>query len=327
MSENTAQRHSNTYTAPGKVFLLGEYSVLVGKPAVVATLKPRFQLEIRETESDPFHPQSPAARLIAYAAKKGGIAPKLHFENPFTELGHGPGGFGGSTAQFALVYRVLSDRYPDLFDARWDLVWKLYRELFASEPTPPSGADLAAQWNGGIVEFEFANGANEGNGGAHCANLWNVCDWSSLMVFSAASQSGRKVATHEHLKKVTHSLWRQNPKLLEQLTSITEAGLEAIESDDLPELGRALNSYGDALRVADLEIPATSTDRQALGSLPGVLGIKGTGALQADALVVLVDPEQCAQHSRKKIIEAAQGRGLTLVSDGLSSETGVTCQM
>lgn len=56
MSRNNPQRCSevagtkaardniSAYTIPGKVFLLGEYAVLFGSPAIVAAVEPRFEM-------------------------------------------------------------------------------------------------------------------------------------------------------------------------------------------------------------------------------------------------------------------------------------------
>src|SRR4051812_12557045 len=99
---------SAALSSPGKVFVLGEYAVLDGRPAVVASVGPRFSMDVREGTA-PFHPhpQSPVARLMDWADRAGAYDSsemKLDFQDPF----HGAGGFGASTAQFALAYRVLA---------------------------------------------------------------------------------------------------------------------------------------------------------------------------------------------------------------------------
>src|SRR4051812_47804624 len=100
-------------SSPGKVFILGEYAVLEGRPAVIASVGPRFRMKLdREGARGPApHPQSPVSRLMDWAGRAGipGIQDledlSLDFEDPFD----GAGGFGSSTAQFALAYRVLSE--------------------------------------------------------------------------------------------------------------------------------------------------------------------------------------------------------------------------
>src|SRR5688500_3763546 len=61
--------HFSERTCPGKVFLLGEYSVLAGGDALVLAVGPRFKLALGEG-FDPA-PQSPAGRLLSYAIARG----------------------------------------------------------------------------------------------------------------------------------------------------------------------------------------------------------------------------------------------------------------
>ena len=136
-----------------------------------------------------FHPDSPAGRLLALARP---VAAVTSFE--FTDPLAGEGGFGASTAQFALVYGVLAERLG------WDLspraVRRVYRELMSGEKLPPSGADLVAQLTGGVVAFDAARET------VHVRSVSST-DWGrSCWWFSAAGQAGRKVPTHEHLARI-----------------------------------------------------------------------------------------------------------------------------
>ena len=109
-----------------------------------------------------------------------------------------------------------------------------------------------------------------------------------------------------------------------KLDPALDAGITAIRTGDVRAFGAALNAYGDALRDADLELEATRRDREALARVPGVVGVKGAGALQADALVVALSPEASADRAaRDALIAAATRRGLTLVCDGITHEAGV----
>lgn len=294
-------------SVPGKVFILGEYAVLSGSPALLATLGPRFR--VKSGGRSEFHPMSPAGRLLAHTRGRGIADPELQFEDPF----QGEGGFGASTAQFALLYARLAR------EAGWELsalgARRVYRELMAHEPLPPSGADLVAQWSGGVVCFD----PNRGTVLPH----FRTIDWRQLLVFSAAGQAGRKVPTHEHL-----AVLARNPVHVSGVSNlldrVLDRGLRAVTDADAAGLGRAMNEYAAELSHAGLELEAARADREALAVIPGVLGVKGTGALLADAVTVLLEP---ASASRSRVIEAAQARGLRLVADGLGSEpqAGVIC--
>lgn len=292
----------SSYSAPGKVFLLGEYAALAGLPALVAACGPRFKLTVGGS-AERFAPESPVGRLLEWA---GAPSLAMSFEDPHA----GAGGFGASTAQFALAYFALADaRGWSDETRRWENVWKLYRELTGQRP---SGADLVSQWRGGVSIFD----ARE----RKAADVWPLFDWSGLLVFSAAHLPGRKIATHEHLATLAGGVG-EGSALAARLEAIVAEGMRAIGDGSAPAFGRALESYADALAEAGLESEGARDDRQALSRLPGVLGCKGAGAGLSDAVIVLM---QARSGHRETVIAAAQARGLKLVVDGLAPELGVS---
>jgi hypothetical protein len=185
---------------------------------------------------------------------------------------------------------------------------------------PPSGADLVAQWQGGVIFFDPSE--------SHCLDIWPLFDWSNLLVFSATEQEGRKVPTHEHLTCLAQQGFPQSsPLLVSSLESVLMDGISAIRENDVLQLGRAMDHYAEVLERAGLEVAATTEDRQALRDLPGVCGVKGMGALQSDGILVMMQPKSGDQSTdRKKVIQIAKSRRLSLVSDGLTCEMGITCQ-
>jgi mevalonate kinase len=287
-------------SVPGKVFLLGEYAVLTGMPAVLAAIPPRFVLESGK-DAEGYPPGSPAGRLLAWA--KAEAAPALRDPH------QGAGGFGASTAAFALLYRELSEGRG--WRLSTEAVWEKYRELHAGERIPPSGADLYTQWAGGVILFDPV----------HVSRSERLYPKSrlELLVLSASRQPGRKVATHEHLSALDIS------DSFSGLQSPLEAGIAAIRAGDAEALGEAFRDYGEVLGRLGLEIEETRRDREALSALPGVLGIKGTGALQADALVAILDPE-ISSLEKESLLSAARGRGLAPVFMGWSEEEGLRCE-
>ena len=260
----------------GKVFIAGEYGVLAGGPAVVAAVGPRHALSdegARGVRLDDISLASPVGRLLA-ARSASGTAGKYHF----LDAQPGVGGFGASTAQFALAHEVLA---PGLSAAE---VWRVYCELHADESVPPSGGDLFAQIEGGIQHW-LGEGQGEGRARPlrfHPDRTFELC------ILAAGHQSGRKVPTHEHLPRLREIFERRAPWLPE-LNALVECVALEITSAEGGALGATLQAVGDLLRREGLECDATSLDRTALGALPQVLGIKGAGALQADALVAVVE--------------------------------------
>jgi mevalonate kinase len=284
------------FSCPGKIFLLGEYAVLRGMPALVATLPPRFTLTVGEGAPE-FHPESPVARLMTWLRDRGVALPAFEFEDPL----QGRGGLGASTAQFATLYRWAAETQG--WDHSWRAVWSLYRELTTpKEGVPPSGADLIAQWEGGLVCFDPSTSTVE------------KMDFEGreLLVFSATGQTGRKVATHHHLSGL-------GGEGFSSLRPALDAGLAATRAGDLRALGRAMNTYGDALAALGLEVSETARDRREFANLPGVLGVKGAGALQSDAVLVLVEPDA----DRAPVLALARELKLELAANGIGREKGI----
>jgi mevalonate kinase len=285
-----------SYSIPGKVFLLGEYSVLSGGPALLAATAPRFSAREAHNSRE-FHPKSPAGKFKR--SLPAGIPP-FEFYDAYGEAG----GFGASTAQFALSYAMMFG-----VDQSWQEVYQTYRKLTSDEKLPPSGADLVAQWMGGVVSFDPEQ--------MLCTQLATSFPWERLLVFSAAHQAGRKAATHDHLKLLReNSLLHAESSLAHELAGLTLEALAIIKADKTEGFGNILNFYGDVLREARLEAEATGVDRKNLAKLPGVIGVKGAGALQADCLVVWTE----AECDREQIIAQAEGFNLKWIrADGANT--------
>lgn len=317
-------------TCPAKVFLLGEYAVLAGRPALVAAVSPRFQSTVSLGEWGATETSgSPLDRFYAWVKAQGLPRLELKAKDPFL----GAGGFGASTAEFAMIFLAYTQwnerptkkaegEESSLSDFKndWKAPWNIYQDLVDEEGVSPSGADLVAQWRGGVSYF---NPSNES-----CADLAPAFEGSSLLIFSATQGEGvstsRKVKTHEHLRSLSQEeRFKKSAPWILALERQVEDSVAALEQKDWIKFGKAVDAYADILRRENLEVGATFEDRQSLRHLPGVLGIKGTGALQSDGLIVVMDPKA---PSVSVVIEAAQKRGLKLISEGLTYQKGVTCQ-
>ncbi len=302
----------NSHSLPGKTFILGEYAVLAGLPALVAAVGPRFRVQLNSSDSlsSEWPSGAPISRLLKWSQDQGFPKFKFDFSDPFD----GAGGFGASTAQFALAYQAIA-RFQSRDVVSWREVWTLYRELMSSDALLPSGADLVAQWEGGVVFFDPTK--------MTCENFGQSFDWSQFLVFSATHQPGRKVPTHDHLRQLSlEGFPRSRPQLISEFETLLRQGEAAIRDQDAVILGQAMSDYGSILCREGWELKATTEDRLAIAQHPDVLGVKGTGALQSDALIVLVQKGA----DRASLIDIAKKRDLKLVREGLSFEMGVRCE-
>jgi mevalonate kinase len=302
--EKVTPQKPNSIKIPSKLFLLGEYSVLQGDPAIVLAIPPEFTLQllghdeqIEESANESWlpHPESPAGRIYSALPLERQAQKKR-----WLDAHSGMGGFGGSTAEFAALSYLLGDRAVDE-------VLQRYHALHQSLPNPPSGADLAGQWLGGAILYQ----KNE-----KIRTLTSSLQDLPAILFSASHIPERKVATHRHLETL------ELPSL-KSLTASIENALFAIERNDLPTLGLSLVHFAESLQALGLESTSAQEDRLAFLEVKGVLGAKGCGALQSDALIVLYENEE----AKLEAIHVGESRGLTVVSDRLQLTGGVrTCE-
>lgn len=314
MKETRPEYISKSYSCAGKVFLLGEYTVLNSGSGLLAAVAPRFSLSTHQGEvsvENKFTIGSPAQRLCQNLRASGRLKDEIFVE--FDDPHRGEGGFGASTAQYILTAAAL-----DLNMAISSL-WARYRKnTTSSQGTIPSGADLVCQMLGGFVFFD-------GSDPSQSTSLNARISGDHILVFSATGQEGRKTPTHIHLEDLmTKGFPEQYSDMLRELDQGVELGRKAIEGGDLPGFGKALENYGDILAKNALEVEATREDRQAIRSLSGVLGVKGSGALQSDAVIVLV--ENPDSDDTERVVQLAKERGLKCVARGLQLEKGWTQQ-
>lgn len=247
------------FRIPSKTFLLGEYAILEGGPALLLGHGPHFQAQLDPGPANsPFHPASPAGQWLARHPAPGALR--------FTDPHGGRGGFGGSGAEFVAAF--LATNPPSAPVDPYTFAWAA-REAYGDHAG--SGGDILVQAYGAGQSGDFFLAIDLP--GRSLETLEPKLGLT-LSLFS----TGRKLATHEHLRQ-RHSL------PTERLNSLTLAGLASARQHDGRAFGQALREYGQALRDSGLMAPHTEA---ALARLPEqVLGAKGCGAMGADVIAVL----------------------------------------
>lgn len=274
---------------PSKLMVLGEYLALSTGQALVWTFPPYFELveENRGQSKNPFHQDSPAGQLWKkYDATEA--LPPFTFHDPF----EAHGGFGASTAQFALLYRWKQIREGVKCDP-WQ-AWLKYQEFFNS--FRPSGVDLIAQMGEGLQAIDIHSRSLE---------LFPKLENAYWLVFSASHSEGRKTNTHEHLKEIFQIGFPDAfSALLAALGDIYAKALSHLKAENEKEFGMAMNLYANTLSQVGFEAKTAKDDRMAFQSLPQVLGVKGCGAMLSDCILVL------AGSKPEEVIELGRSRGL-----------------
>lgn len=258
-------------SAPSKTFLLGEYAVLNQSGALLLSTKPRFAFSATtrgKAYSKIFHPKSPAGKFIKHNEDLlSGL--DLQFNDPY----EGGGGFGASSAQFALSY-VLCEALRStegLQSIKLQDLWTSYRALFlTSSGRAPSGADVISQVIGGVTYFKESPWK--------CQSL----QWPFENLDFFIIRTGFKVETHNHLKEISDMSF-------ESLGVIFEKAFEAFKSQNQDVFLDSVNEYQEELFSRELTLEDSKELIEALRSTDCIKAVKGCGAMGADTVLLLFD--------------------------------------
>lgn len=307
---------------PSKTFLVGEYAVLEGAPAVIVNTNPRFYFSVSSrddgksalTEQDhlqtpgfhhtQIHPNSPAGHWLAKHP---------HIQNYnilFCDPHSGHGGFGLSSAQFNLVYYLkqfleyqidpaknakISPTQEIKGDQQSALkLWQSYQSL-SFEGRRASGADVVSQWIGNVCLF--------------ISQPFNVesISWPFSELDFILLRTGITVNTWEHLKNLKlAALQTKDLKYLanEAITQMKDANAVGFAT--------VLNDYAICLQKLGLVHQHVLELLQQIKS-PLVTAAKGCGALGAEVICVLFHPKD-----RKAILQLLKEKNIVASSSDLT---------
>lgn len=289
-----------TARCPGKVILLGEYSVMAGGPALVGAVAPYFELHAQKVLEGgalvhPFAAPSPAGLLCSQFVKRFGgelEGVRLKWVDPYAT----PIGVGSSSAQFVLTYRVLS-KILGLPPADAEHILQDYWDIVGdTQGLRPSGADVVSQLEGGVIHFV--------NEPFACQPLQLTIEGKFAGRFLLAF-TGSKMRTHEHLKSLA---LRGYPGAFEpmfaRMNAITAKGVAAWTENDVVAFGASLNAYQDVMNEFELSKDPVVRAVTAARHWPGVLGCKGSGAQGGDCALLLI-----REAAHESIVAKARSEG------------------
>lgn len=256
---------------PAKTFLLGEYAALADLGAIILATTPCFELTLTDAPGLwGIHPDSPAGRFWLQA---GDPHHGLHWHDPLNHCG----GMGASSAQFVGAYlassfltqqSVLQD---ELLKAYWQCAWQ-------QQGLRPSGYDVLAQCVSSLQPDDalptcISIHRREGRLGAE---PWPFRDMAFII-----AHTGNKLATHHHLADTTL------PNDVVRLDELVSRAHYALRLADSQALVDAVNGYHQALTAMNRVSEHTQQLIAAIQTVPGLLAIKGCGAMGADVVLCL----------------------------------------
>lgn len=244
------------FSFPSKTFLLGEYAVLGGGPALVLAHAPLFQGSFGAGAEPAFPSGSPAYRL----AQSLSLDPaRFTFLDPHQKRG----GFGASGAEFLTVAK-LHPQAPEGQAFAW-----FARELYFAHGGSGSGVDLLVQGFGklGPVLVRLEEKQLE---------LLPATLGAELILF----HTGLKLPTHEHLRSLS-------PSAMLRFAPEVERAQAALRQQDLASFASALRAFAQGLAESGFVAPHTAAALRPLQGMEGVLAAKGCGAMGSDVILVL----------------------------------------
>lgn len=262
------------FEIPSKTFIIGEYLAINGTASMIAATEPAFFIKTIKDKTFGFHEDSPAGRL------KKELGPK-NVGFSVLDPHDGRGGFGRSTAEYLAVYLYQSvvneeggDRTTQLLNSLGDFIPQY--QSYSGIDYKPSGADLVAQICGGLCWYDGMNYLAE-------KLIWPFPGYD-IFIF----HTGKKLATHEHLKDL-------KPNNLRELIPILLAARTSFDQQNLKVFCESLNYYYDILGELGLSDARVRESVLELRRQPQVLAAKGCGAMGMDTVIVVGQTSDAAK--------------------------------
>ncbi len=311
-------------SAPGKLMLFGEHSVVFGHPCIVTAVDRRLSITVEENGEEVFVLDAPDLGLRAYSKKISDLGNKnlpkevsfietcyklflkkypqkktihVYSKNEF-KSSYGLGSSSASTVAFA---KALSEFYevPMTNDQLFDLCYATVLEVQGVA----SGFDIAAGIWGGTLYYITPHGKFIKRKTVETINLKNL----PFIV----GYTGVKADTAT-LVRMVQNLHSENKKTINNIftdiTLLVEQAKKTLQQQDWPHLGLLMDENQALLRrlqVSSIELE----NLIAASKSAGAMGAKLSGAGGGDCMLALADEDNkiaIAQEIQKvggKIIE------------------------
>lgn len=258
--------------AKSKTFLVGEYCVTCGGSAIVLCTNPKFQLRIKSSKNTQLRGIKEGSPAFTFYMENRRVFENLFIK--FIDPYKSAGGFGASSAQFVTLYK-LRNKMVGVNDIDIPKFLDEYRAIAGkNQKIKPSGADCLAQFQNDHIYFDSDTNKIE--------NLqWNFKDIDFFIV-----KTGSKLATHEHLRKLSPDFIHANSN---RLTQIVENVKNAWLKCDSKNFVSGIADFYASLNDLGLVYEKTQRLVSKILQIDGVLAAKGCGAMGADTIIIVFE--------------------------------------
>ncbi len=307
-----------TASAPGKFVVLGEHSVVYGKPAVVLATDRRITCSVRRSRRTTVNGEYVDLQRQPHFNY---LTRGMNYCLDFLTVSEVPSGSGmGSSAALsaALALAIHTERGEFLTESA--LVDEAYgAELFAQGNGSPM--DASACVHGGGIAVNVPDEPNELWTITRGSRMWRVTDIDVPDLSFVIGNTGIKAPTGPQVEKIRRFKQKSGfaNDIIEEMGSVTLEGYTALKHNDKELLGRLMTHDHKLLSI--LGVSCNELNKLVNASLPYSYGAKLTGSGGGGCMVALTDqPEKVAN-----IIESRGGTPFIINSgsEGVRMETTI----
>lgn len=276
------------YQIPGKTFLTGEYSVLIGGAALGLATKPYFEVSyFNSTNSESiFHSQSAAGKYLQMNKSKY----QFSIEDSYSKKNI-QGGFGRSGAEFLTAILPENKSFHEIL--------KNYRSITSDQKIKPSGVDLAFQYFGQVCLADISK------------DKYESFEWPFSNLHFFILSTGLKIKTHLHLNEL-------NVEKLKHLPELSQVVIQSFLEKNEKEFLANLKIWSDELNKCGLQLPEAWKMKLSLEKHSEVLLVKPCGALGADVLLVF-----CRNENKKTVENLLITKNICIVAQNQDLTKGL----
>ncbi len=304
-------------SAPGKLMLFGEHSVVYGRPSIVSAVDQRLYMNIEIIDSPVFRLDAPDVKVENYeknlkdlcknSVPKGAVYLEYSIRrlSKFLPIGMGLSistisdfssniGFGSSSATVAGLVYALSQ----LLDLKWSKKQLFDQALLCVRDVKPmaSGFDVASAIYGGFLYYIGS--------GKEIREL-DVVNFPLIVAYTGY-KTETAVVVGDIAKKRAENI-QEVDSIFDAIDQIVFEAEKAFRKYDYEEIGRLMNENQILLQklgVSDEKIDLLTLSAQKAGAL----GAKLSGAGRGDCVIVLA-----REQNRKKVIDIISKAGGEIV--------------
>ncbi len=283
-----------TASAPGKFVILGEHSVVYGKPAVVLAVDRRFTCSIRRSDRNTLNGDASSFNRQPHFRYLTRNTTQYYDYRSMSQIPPGSG-MGSSAALSAAVALALrKDRNNNTTEE--ELALEAYgAELFAQGNGSPMDASACVHGRGIGVNIPGTDDSHlwtVSRGG----RTWSVSDLKVPDMTFVIGNTGIRAPTGPQVDKVRRFMQHSGfaKDIIDEIAAVTLQGYNAIRRNDWTDLGELMTKDHKLLSI--LGVSCRELNKLVNAALPYSYGAKLTGSGGGGCMVALTDkPEKTAE--------------------------------